>query len=418
MSEERFLRPGVELVAGAGIASLSTIVAIIYAGRVLGPVEYADFSAALAVIYIIGVALSPVTPTVARVAARHSEGGQTDAVAALRRAMLRFSAIAIAITVVVMTALLWPLTAWLRFRSPTPLALAIFTAIVFVVLSVERGFQQGTFKFRQYNLNTIIEAVVRATLILVFAARMPTAGFAMFAWACGSVAAQIAVSYSMRRLRSSTAATADWTEFSRLVRPIIVLMFALAIFQNADILAVKRWLRDDLAGAYGAAQALARGFTALVVPLYALSGPMLTRTHERNGDVFRAALRLTLGYLALTAVPLVVVALWPARIVALLFGVQYADAAPVLVPLCVVAMLSCTALMLSQAPLTVGDYRFVRVFALGAVLEIAGLALFHDSFREVLTVLFVAQGVALLLAIIVFLNSQKITRLGSSSNSR
>ena len=409
MTEDRFLRPGVELVAGAGVSSLATIVAIIYAGRVLGPVEYADFSAALAVIYFISVALSPVTPTVARVAARYSASGKLDTVATLRNALLRFTVVSIVITAVVMAILLWPIAQWLRFRSPVPLALAIVTAMVLVVLSVERGFQQGTFRFRQYNFSMVIEALVRAALILLFVARLPTAGFAMFAWACGSVAAQVAVSLSVGASRANKTGAANWTEFRLLVRPMIGLMFALAIFQNADILAVKRWLPADLAGSYSAAQALARGFTALVVPLYALSGPVLTRTHERSGDVFRGALRLTFAYVALAALPLVVVAFWPSKIVMLLFGSQYAAAAPVLAPLCAIATLSCTALMLSQAMLTVGDYGFVRVFGVGAVLEIGGLALFHSSFREVLTLLFIAQGATLLLVTVIFFMNQKKT---------
>ena len=52
------MRRTIELIAAAGTAALLTIAYLVYVARNIGPVEYADFSAALSVIYFFGVALS------------------------------------------------------------------------------------------------------------------------------------------------------------------------------------------------------------------------------------------------------------------------------------------------------------------------------------------------------------------------
>lgn len=418
MTMREDVQRGAELVAGAAVAATLTIVAMIVAGRGMGPAEYADFSASLAVIYLVTLALSPVIPTVARVATRYAAKDDLAAIATLRHAMIRTALKWTALAAVVAAALAWPLAQWLRFRSIAPVGLALLTALAYVVLSIDRGFLQGLFRFREYNLNTLIESGIRAAIVFAFLRRMPTAGFAMCAWTAGTVAALLAVSFTLGRdLRRDSGEVPRWSDFLEMIRPMIVLMMALAVFQNTDLIAVKRWLTPELAGAYGAASALTRGFGALFVPLYALAGPLLTRTHERRESVFGPAMRLTAGYLAIVAIPLIAIVIAPRAIVVALYGPQYAMAAAVLAPLCVITMMSYIALMLTQALITIGDYRFVPVYAAAALAQIAGLAFFHATFNQVLIVLACAQGAALLLVTIIFLKSQYTTRAGSISSS-
>lgn len=418
MTVQTNFRRGFELVIGAGIAAVLTIAAMIYVGRVVGPAEYADFSAGLALIYLVTLALSPVVPTIARVAARHATNDRIEVVVALRRALLRVALAGAAAVIVVVPFLSVPASRWLRLQAPVTLMWAAVATVAYLIVSIDRGFLQGLFRFRAYNANTIVESLIRAGLIFAFARVVPAAWFAMLAWAAGTVIAALALAAFLGwEPRGHRKVKADWSEFIRLLQPMFVLMLSLAIFQNTDVIAVKRFFTPQEAGAYGAASALTRGFGVLFVPLYALAGPMLTEAHERMRSVFAATLRLSAGYLALVIVPLVVVALWRGRIVTLLYGSQYATAAGVLLPLCGVSVMTYIGLMLSQGLVTVGDYRFTWPFLAGALAQIAGLALAHDSFRAVLTVLYVCQGATLVFVTIIFLNSQKMMRAGRSSSS-
>lgn len=411
------LRRGIELVAGAGVAAVLTIAAMIYAGRVIGPAEYADVSAGLAVIYLFTLALSPVIPTVARVVAGYATNEKLDAVITLRRAVLRIAASSVAIAALVAAIVILPASHWLRLRSWTTLAWAVIATLAFLLVSIDRGFLQGLFRFRAYNFNTVLESAIRAALVFMFVRILPAANFAMAAWAAGTVVAAVVLATVLgREYGGGDGAHADWREFLALLRPMFVLMLSLAIFQNTDVIAVKRFFTPQAAGAYGAASALARGFGVLFVPLYALAGPMLTEARERKRDVFGATLRLSAGYVALVVMPLIVIAIWRGTIITLLYGSAYASASAVLLPLCGVSVLTYVALMLSQGLVTVGDYRFTWIDLGGAAAQMVGLAFAHHSYRQVLTVLYVCQGVTLLLVTIVFLKSQKMMREGSSSN--
>jgi hypothetical protein len=82
------LRQTGELVAGAILTALLTFSYVLWTGRLLGPAAYADFSAALSVLYFVSIALSPLMPATARLVTRYRVRGEMERVDALERAVL------------------------------------------------------------------------------------------------------------------------------------------------------------------------------------------------------------------------------------------------------------------------------------------------------------------------------------------
>src|SRR5712691_1360835 len=106
-----------------------TIGYVVYVGRVVGTAEYSDFSAALSAIYFVGLTLSPLTPTIARLTASYRARGSAGAIAALRSAALRrMTIVAGAVTLIGASASML-LARALHFRTPAPLILA-FAAVL------------------------------------------------------------------------------------------------------------------------------------------------------------------------------------------------------------------------------------------------------------------------------------------------
>jgi O-antigen/teichoic acid export membrane protein len=391
-------RETVELVAGSGITAAMTIAYIIYTGRVIGPAEYSDFSAALSVIYFVGLILSPLTPTMARLTASYRARGADDAVGALRRAVLRRVALMAGVVAIGGTALSPVIAQAFRFRTAAPVAAAFLAVLLYALVSVERGVAQGLLLFRFYNANVVIEAAVRLVLAVLIAR---TASSALFPYVVALAVAQVALA---RRLRQPNAAAAvDWPAVRTLAVPIMIVMFALAVFQNADMLAVKRWFSPADAGAYGAATAIARAFGVIFVPFYVIAGPLLTSLHEAGKPIAAPTIRLTTWFVAAGVAALLVIAIAPSGLVALLYGTDFARGSAVIVPLGGVAIISYAGLMLAQALLTLHDFRFVAAYVVCAAIQIAGLGLYHSSFADVLRVLYVAQIAALLSVIGFFL---------------
>jgi O-antigen/teichoic acid export membrane protein len=392
----RFHR-SIELVAAAAASALLTILYVVYVGRTLGPAEYSDFSASLSLIQLIAVALSPLAPTIARIAARCVARGDLAEVIGLRRTLVRHVAVYCVIGGALSLLVMAPVAHWLRFRSPWPLVLAVVAALLFALLSAERGVLQGLMRFRAYNISLLLESGVRLGGVFVALAFFGfSAAAALASYAAGIVIASAAIALLFwSEWGASAGSPVDWKEFWKLALPMLALMTAAALFQNVDMLAVKRWFAPADAGYYGAAVALSRGFGVLFVPLYVLVGPSLTDAHEKGLPTLRSGLRIVAAYIALCLLPLIVFVTWPEPVITLLFGKAFAPAGSLIALLGGVSMLLHIGLLLTQIFVTFHDFRFLWLYGVAAILAVLGLAIFHRNMTEIFTVLYTSQAILL-----------------------
>ncbi len=380
------------LVAG-GTSALVTVAYLVYVGRVLGLSEYGEFSAALAFIYFGAITLSPLTPAIARTAARRFARGEAESVIHLRRGVVTPLMIALFVAAILLVLPVLALARALNFRSPLALMVALVAALTFALLSADRGFLQGLFRFRAYNASVLIESLVRLiAAIAIFRIVAPSAAAAVIAYLAAIVAAEIFNAVLFRGSGAvSEKAPVDWEELRGLFVPMMALMLAAALYQNADMMAVKRWFPPAVAGEYGAAAALAKMFGAVFTPLYVLAGPLLTQHQERGERLQGPALRIAAIFVGISSVGLALLLLQGHQIVRLLFGEAFGGAAGIAVHLGAISILIHTSLLLSQVFITVHDFRFLRWFAIAATVQVVGLALFHATIGEIVMTLYAAQ---------------------------
>lgn len=380
------------LVAG-GTSALVTIAYLVFVARVLGPSEYGEFSAALAFIYFGALALSPLTPAIARIAARRVARGDAASVTLLRQGVVTSLAIALPVAAVMLLLPLLATARALKFQSSVPLLIALASALTFALLSADRGFLQGLFRFRAYNGSVLIESFVRlAAAIAIFRVFGQSASGALIAYLTAIVVAEIfnALLFPGSQVVSEKVGV-DWAELRRMVVPMMALMVAAAAYQNVDMMAVKRWFSPVTAGEYGAAAAVAKMFGAVFTPLYVLVGPVLTQHHERGEPLPGPALRIAAIFLALSSVGFVLLLFQGEEIVRVLFGEAFTGAAGIAVHLGAISIMIHTSLLLSQVFITIQDFRFLRWFAVAAGVQVVGLAMFHATISEVVMTLYAAQ---------------------------
>lgn len=386
------------LLAVAGVSALLTIGYLIYAGRILGPAEFAEFSTALSFIYFFAIAFSPLTPAIARVVARRTAHGEEDAVPGMRRGVMRPLTVALSAMAILLA---WPvigLSRFLNFQSSAPLSLAFATALVFTLLSADRGFLQGLFRFGAYNASLLVESLVRIAVgIAVLRLVSRSATGALVAYLTAVVTAELVNAALLRRRGTGPEKGAvDWFELRRLFLPMMMLMITAALCQNIDMMAVKRWFPAAFAGHYGAASSLAKMFGVVFTPLYVLVGPLLTRHHERGESITGPAAQIAGIFAALSSAGLLLLIYRGEEVLALLFGAEYVPAAWIAAHLGAVSILLHTSLLLSQVFITIHDFRFLKWFATAAAVQIVGLAAFHATIEQVLITLYVAQAALVL----------------------
>jgi O-antigen/teichoic acid export membrane protein len=374
-----------ELIVGSGVASLLTILYVAITGRLIGATEYGDFAAALAFLYLVGGALSPVVPTVAHFAAWHVEAGKPAAVFALRLRLWQIALRAVFVLAILGALATGYAAGRLDVRS---LWIAGFTGaavVLYVLLTIERAVLQGTMQYRGLAANLLLEAVFRlGGIVLVEMAPTATTAMGMYA---GSLLLALAVSRIQLRVSSSgPEAPVDWRSLARFAAPNFILMLNLALQLNADVIAVRRWFDASEAGAYGAAIALARGIGLIAIPFAAAAVPALTVLKVRRQPAKRTILGFSAGFSALAAAAVAVLAFGATPLLHLLYGRDFTAAAGFLGWVAASAFLAWLGYLLAQSLITTYRFAFLPLYSAITLLQLAGYAVFHGSIREIITV--------------------------------
>lgn len=216
-------------------------------------------------------------------------------------------------------------------------------ALAVMMLSVGGTLQfalQGRMSFRAFallhaskSLNKLVVGV--ALVMLGFGVAGGLAGLAVGGFFLAVAAWIVLLRGHPDTLAAGTLDRAQKRRFLRYTWSVFAGSFALTLMMSLDLLAVKylspRALSDLMAAEYQSATLLTKAPLWLVLAALSVLFPVLSRLAKRDHAEAARLLRDILRGLALVFAPLVVLlALFPARVLGLLFPAAYASAAPVL----------------------------------------------------------------------------------------
>jgi len=388
-------RHSVVLVIGTGITTGLALVYNVYAGRTLGRAAYGDFAAVLSFVALCHIALGPINGTIARFAAQYATERALGKVRALCREITRRVALWGLIGGVVALAAAKPISSLLNLASPWSFVAGVAIIYVTLLLAVWRGAIRGMQAFGSFNVNTITEAGVRLIV-----------GVAVLAVWCHTVAGLSAyfVALVVAILLSRVQLDRMWSghEFQRVdgaavkrfTGPLLLMAITTAGLQNIDMLLAKHYAADaDVGGIYGAAFNLSRAVSALVTPFNTYLLPLLAQLHTQGRRV-RGTLARTCGYFLILAAGLILVfAIWPERIVVLLFGKEFAAASTLLLPLTLTRLFGYLCHLIALAFAATDRFRFLWIYITGLVVEAVLLSMWHASSLQIARVSLTVQGV-------------------------
>jgi O-antigen/teichoic acid export membrane protein len=314
----------------------------IVAARVLGAAAFGAYgtAAAFAVILSIGATLG-MQPLLVREIARAPASAAT---------LLRAATAVKTAAIVVLVPFAWALAAGpLGYERDVVAAALLLVAGYAVGAYVENlaAYFQAAERMHVWTQASAAFGAVTAcvAIVLVITTRSPV-------WfAAAPVAGQLAALGWLRaRLPASARAGAriapgDVLRLARALAPFAAAFVALTLYYKADVLLLAAWTDAAEVGRYTAAYKLVDLTQALVLVLAAALYPRLARSAPaavRSGEAWAAGRVLEL--LLLAAVPAAgVAALLRDRVVGLLYGAEYAAAAPALGVLAAVAVpLACS----------------------------------------------------------------------------
>jgi O-antigen/teichoic acid export membrane protein len=395
------VRAGVIVFVGMAIANVGNYLFQLIAARSLGPRQYGDLAALMAVAALITLPLGGIQAAVAReVATLEAEKRHTLAAARIRRAL----GIALSISLIAAAALMLSSGLVRQLLDIASLPAVVMTMALVVpgfVMPVLVGWLQGLQRFGLLSATLSVGPLVRIALLTVaLAAGKGVAGAVGATLVAGAAAVVIPLATLRGNLGRGIPRAAghfDWITGLRRSFPVVIGLLALTALSTIDVVVANITLDDQQAGIYSSASLIARVILYLSAAIVIVLLPKVSERSALKLDTKAILSASLLATAALAAVATIVYTVFSGTIVSLTVGGDYADAAPLLW-IFALAMSGYALLnVLLFNDLGRGGTAMVKLLVAGTVGQLVGFAIFHDSVWQLVTVS--ALSAALLLVI-------------------
>lgn len=397
--EVRGLRAGMVVFVGIAAANAANYVFNFAAARSLGPRSYGDVAALTTLTGLIGLPLAAIQFVVARDVARLTIAQGRTAVAGYVGRALAGVAVAAAAATVLFLLLVPVLHRVLHIQSTLALAItALLTTCAFIA-PVFLGAAQGLQRFGILAASIAVGPLIRIPLLAgALAAGWGVAGAMAATFAAGVVGVVIPAAFLGRRYIARPQAVRIASR-SRVhsVGPVLVGVLAITALSTDDVIVAKAVFDSHTAGIYSSASLIGRVLLYLPGAIVTVLLPKVASRAALNRstrDILEASLIVTSIFCAIGCL---IYAVFGAQVVRIVFGPTYSDAQGLLW----MFGLAMTGYALLNVLLTYnlghGETRTAWLLGVGAIAQMLGYVVFHETPRELVTVSIVTAG-ALLVA--------------------
>lgn len=378
-----FLSHSLVLMVCSGGSSVLSAVYLAGVGRLLGPAEFGQVTAVLALAYLFFLTLEPIEGGISKFAATYHGERSPEKQATLSRYTLRRLSFLAGAGLLIWLPLSWPLRAWLHFESVGVLLWFTAFAVLALLTCSPRGVLRGDHRFGAFGLNQVTESLVRLSCGLSAVALGAGAGGALAGYAVGTGAALLLGLIQLRDLGRRPGEPIDTGRMYAFSLPLLCVHFYSVFVVNVDVLVAKWCLTETDAGRYGAASTLARFLSAGVTPILFVLFSHVASRHAQGRSVRRLVLRV--GAVLSAGLLVAAVLLWLASgaIVRIVFGSAFAGSEQALRIMWTSASLLVLQMVVLFVLLGMDRARGIWALILPCVIQAILLGRFHASAAEI-----------------------------------
>ena len=401
----RGLHAGAIVLVGVIAVNVGNYLFHLLAARELGPASYSDVVSLLALAGLIGLPLGGVQVVVARTVARLSAAGDTHALRAFFRLGLVATGIvsvAVALAVIVFSPLIQD---WLGIGSLDAIVVTGALTIPALLTPIALGVAQGLQRFTLLSVSLAASTAVRlASLVVVLGQGLGVTAVLAASLVGSLVALAVPIVRLEDKLRGPRATRPALSRhaLATSLLPVVIGLLAITSLTTADVIVAKAVFDDHEAGIYGSASLVGRMIlylpAAIVTVLLPKVSARVTRG-EGSGDILAASVGVTLAASALLTITYAVV---PGLVIRVAFGSAYDDASSLLylfgIAMSGYALLNVLLIYHLARNATAMSWLLLA----GAVVQLGGYMVLHDSPRQLLAVS-IATMVALVVTHEVFI---------------
>jgi O-antigen/teichoic acid export membrane protein len=389
LRRNRLVRQNLVLFAGGLVAGIGGFVYHAIAGRVLGPTTYGQVAFLIA-IYAVGTAPALILIVVlARYTATLAARGDAGVRSLLARTV-RLIAIPCLLAVLVTTLFARPVAAFVHLGSTIPVLILGFSIALVWQVAIPRGILQGLQRFPALSLNLSLELIVRTSVVF----GLLVAGYAV-SGAMAAVFTGLAVCfflglYSLRDHFRRTGTRVRLRVMAGFSLTAAAGIIGVQILYNQDVILAEHYLTGHDGGIYGGLNKIGTILFFLTLSVSQVLFPRVVEAVAKEQHPGRILLSSAGILAALGACALLVFAVAPGLVVAILFGPSFRDATPYVLPVGVIGLALSLDNLLVQFFMAVHDRVFVPILAAGCVTEAVLIVLFHARVGQVVLDVLVA----------------------------
>lgn len=397
--QNRLVQQNLILFIGGLIAGVGGFVYHAIAGRVLGPSVYGEVATLIAV-YAVGTGPALIIIAVlARYSAMLSARGDPGVRSLLKRTT-RLIAIPCLLLILITTLLARPIASYVHLGSALPVLILAFSIALIWQVAIPRGILQGIQRFTPLSLNLSLELIVRTTFVFLLLKAGYAVSGAMLAVFIGLVVVFVLGIYSLRDHLLSNEKRVRLRVMAGFSLTAAVGIIGVQVLYNQDVILAKHYLSSHDAGIYGGLNKIGTILYFLTLSVSQVLFPRVVEAVAKEQHPGRILLYSAGILTALGAGALLVFAVVPGLVVAILFGPSFKDAIPLVFPVGVIGLALSLDNLLVQFFMAVHDRVFMPILALGVLAEAMLIVLFHARVGQVvLDVLAALLGLLVLLAV-------------------
>jgi len=407
---------GIIFFIGGVITNILNYFYRILMGRMLGPELFGELIVTISLVLILAVPSAPLQTAAARFSAIYQAQDSLKSIKQVFRYLTKIMSI-IGLGLIILTLVFASqIQSFLNLSSINYVYFLAGISIVMLVAGITKGILQGLKKFSHLSAAFVLESVGRIILavILVFLGYKVAGALAGFL--VSLILGYFLTIYFLKDIIKKPSSHQNELEVGHEIKEVwqyVLLSFLgflfLNILLNIDIILVKHYFSSFNAGIYSALATLGRIVFLLISLLAGIIFPVVVFKQEKNQNYFHSLKKAMFISLLIGGFICLFFFLFSEQFILLFFGSEYLDGTLSLGYYSLAMTLFGFIFLLSYFFMALNKFKFLYVLAIGSILEVVLIILWHESFLQIISMFSIAFTFTLVgLGFLIFLQKRAL----------
>ena len=399
------------LFIGSFSANILSYVFNLLLGRFLSISDYGIYATLISIMGLFGIFPSAFTQIFARFAAAYKAKGQIGKMNTLIFSGFRVISIFASILLLLLLLSIFQIGYFLHITDLFLLFLIFIAIFLSIITSLPVGVLQG--ELRVYSLavisvSTPLFKIIIGFIFLFIGLQLLGVSLAII---ISSLITFIFIAIFFRHLfRGSNSSSADKAlflqDFKKYSTRFFLATLGVTILTSIDMIFVKHFFSPAQAGQYAALSLMGRSIFYVTAPIYAIFFPLIAQKKEKNENI-HSTLLLAITIITAGGVVLSFIYFLSPTIILNIFypAPEYRVLTEYLGPFSLYIIVFSIAMLFNSFMLSIGKANIYKINLIVACIFIFLMYTFHDSFYQIIGVLFLTSFILLFSQVLYYLKS-------------